>query len=53
MKTFCLASLVLATQPAIETSEVLKVLGLMGLAATAGPLVIGGLFFLLKKGNLP
>jgi len=41
----------LGTEPAIETVDALKALGLMGMAAIAGPAVIGGLFFFLKKNN--
>ena len=46
-----LASQLLGTQPAIESLEALKIISLIGLAAIAGPLIIGGLFFLLKNSN--
>ena len=39
----------MVTEPAIQTSDALKALGVMGIAAIAGPLIIGGLFFLLKS----
>ncbi len=39
----------LGTQPAIENLEALKIISLIGLAAIAGPLIIGGLFFLIKS----
>ncbi len=39
----------LGTQPAIENFEAFKIISLIGLAAIAGPLIIGGLFFLLKN----
>ncbi len=42
----------MVSEPAIQTSEALRALGLMGLAALSGPLVIGGLFFLLRKESL-
>ena len=48
MSLFPLIKLIV-TEPAIETGDALKALGLMGIAAIAGPLVIGGLFFILKK----
>ena len=46
-----LPSQLLGTQPAIETLEALKIISLIGLAAIAGPLIIGGLFYLMKKTN--
>ena len=44
-----LFSLVLLTEPAIGSLEALKLISLIGLAAILGPLVIGGLFFILKS----
>ena len=41
----------ITTEEAIPLSDALKALGLLGLAAFIGPLVIGGLVFLLKKGS--
>ena len=46
-----LPSQLLGTQPAIETLEALKIISLIGIAAIAGPLIIGGLFFLMKNTN--
>ncbi len=46
---FLLLTPLLATELAIETGDVLRALGLLGLAAIIGPLVIGGLFFFLRK----
>ncbi len=40
---------VLGTQAAIEGFEALKIISILGLAALAGPLIIGGLFFFLKN----
>ncbi len=48
MQVFLLTK-VLGTELAIQTADTLKALGLLGLAAFMGPLVIGGLFFFLKK----
>ncbi len=39
------------TEPAIQTLDALKALFSMGLSAIAGPLVLGGLFFILRKNN--
>ena len=41
----------IGTEQAIPLSDALKALGLLGLAAFIGPLVIGGLVFTLKKGS--
>ncbi len=41
----------LGTEPAIQTLDALKALGSLAAAAIIGPLVIGGLFFLLKETN--
>ncbi len=38
----------LATEPAIEPIESLRLISILGLAAISGPLFIGGLIFLLK-----
>ncbi len=46
-----LPSTLLETQPAIEGFEAFKIISLIGIAAITGPLIIGGLFFLLKKSN--
>ena len=41
--------LYLLTEPAIQTADAFRALGLLGLAAVVGPLFIGGLFFGLTK----
>ncbi len=51
MMSLNLASQLLGTQQARETLEALKIISLLGIAAIAGPLIIGGLFFLMKNTN--
>ncbi|AAP99708.1 MULTISPECIES: hypothetical protein [Prochlorococcus] len=49
MQSLFLIVMLLGTEAAIEGLEAFKLIALIGLAAVTGPLVIGGLFFLLKK----
>ncbi len=45
------SSMLLGTEPAIETLEALRVITILVVAAVSGPLFIGGLFFILRKSS--
>ncbi len=49
MKYFLFVEALLGTEPAIQTVDTLKALGLLGLAAIVPPIFIGGLLFFLKE----